>query len=155
LITLPVALVGGLLAVLLTGASITLGSVAGFVAVLGLATRGLILQIGHYQELERNEGLRFGRSLVLRGTRERLAPILMTLAAIGLVMIPFALAGGGPGLEIVRPIAIVILGGSLTTALLNVLIVPAAYLRFGRVEQPDTSSEDLIITIPEIDTVRG
>jgi CzcA family heavy metal efflux pump len=154
-VALPLALVGGLLAVLFTGASITLGSVAGFVAVLGLATRGLILLIGHYQELERREGLRFGRTLVLRGTRDRLAPILMTLAAVCLVLVPFVLAGGGPGLEIVRPMAIVILGGSLTTALLTVLVVPAAYLRFGRVEHPDTTIDDLIITIPEIDTVRG
>jgi Cu/Ag efflux pump CusA len=153
-VALPMALAGGLLAALIAGGDVTLGSVAGFVAVLGLATRGAVVLVRHYQRLQR-EGEEFGPDLVIRGTRERLVPILTSALAAAVAFIPFAVSGGSAGLEIVGPMSAVILGGLVTSTLLNLVVIPAAYLRFGFVAEPDTSAEDLLIRVPEIDTVGG
>jgi CzcA family heavy metal efflux pump len=154
-LTLPLALVGGVLAVLVVGGTITLGSIAGFVAVLGIAVRSEVLLIRHYQHLERHEGERFGTDLVVRGTREQLAPILMTALATATIFAPFVIVGDVAGLEIVRPMAVVILGGLLTSTLLNLVIVPATYLRYGFVSRPDMSEEELVFRFPEVDRAGG
>jgi CzcA family heavy metal efflux pump len=130
-LTLPSALVGGILAAWATGGVLSLGSIVGFFTVLGIAARNGIMMINHFQHLEKYEGEPFGRGLVLRGARERLSPILMTALATGLALVPLAIAGDLPGHEIEHPMAIVILGGLLTSTLLNLLIVPSLYLRFG------------------------
>jgi Cu/Ag efflux pump CusA len=154
-VTLPVALLGGVLAVLVSGGTFTLGSIAGLVAVMGFAARGGVVLIRHYQYLERHEGQPFGVDVVVRGTRDRLRPIVMSTMATALVLLPFVFAGDAVGLEIVRPMALVILGGLVTSTLLNLVVVPAAYLRYGFVARPDTLGEDLVITIPDVDVVRG
>jgi CzcA family heavy metal efflux pump len=130
--TLPSALVGGLLAVFWTGRVVSLGSLVGFLTVLGIAARNGILLISRYQHLERYEGATFGLDLVLRGSRDRLSPILMTTLATGLALVPLVVLGDIPGHEIEYPMAIVILGGLLTSTLINLFVVPALYLRFGR-----------------------
>jgi len=129
---LPMALVGGVLAVYLGDGLLSLGSLVGFLAVFGIAARNGILMISHFQRLERDEGQAFGPALVLRGASERLAPILMTASATGLALVPLALTGSIPGHEIEHPMAIVILGGLLTATLLNLFVLPSLYLRFGR-----------------------
>jgi CzcA family heavy metal efflux pump len=131
IVTLPVALVGGVLAALLVGDILSLGSIFGFLTVLGIAVRNGIVMTGHFQYLELQEGETFGLELVLRGARERSAPILMTAFVTGLALLPMALAGSVAGMEIVRPMAIVILGGLITSTLLNLFILPTLYLRFG------------------------
>jgi len=131
-LTLPSALVGGVLAAYLTGGILSLGSLIGFFTVLGIAARNGIMMINHFQHLEHSEGEPFGFGLVLRGARERLSPILMTALATGLALVPLAIAGDLPGHEIEHPMAIVILGGLVTSTLLNLFIVPSLYLRFGR-----------------------
>jgi CzcA family heavy metal efflux pump len=131
-LTLPSALVGGLLATFLTGEVITLGSLVGFLTVFGIAARNQILLINHYQHLERHEGVTFGPVLALRGALERLSPILMTALATGLALVPLAVTGDIPGHEIEFPMAIVILGGLFTSTLLNLFVVPSLYLRFGK-----------------------
>ena len=130
-LTLPFALVGGILAAFLGGGVISLGSLVGFLTVLGIAARNGIMMISHFQHLERFEGEVFGLNLVLRGARERLSPILMTTGATALAIVPLVIYGDLPGHEIEFPMAIVILGGLVTSTLLNLLIVPALYLRFG------------------------
>ena len=130
--TLPSALVGGVLAVWLTGAVVSLGSLVGFFTIVGIAARNGIMMINHFQHLERHEGEPFGARLVIRGARERLSPILMTALATGLALVPLAIAGSLPGHEIEHPLAIVVLGGLLTSTLLNLFIVPSLYLRFAR-----------------------
>lgn len=130
-LTLPSALVGGVLAAFLTGGVISLGSLIGFFTVLGIAARNGIMLINHFQHLERFEGETFGPALVIRGARERLSPILMTALATGLALVPLAIAGDLPGHEIEHPLAIVILGGLITSTLLNLFIVPSLYLRFA------------------------
>jgi len=136
ILTLPSALVGGVLAAFLTGGVISLGSLVGFFTVLGIAARNGIMMINHFQHLEAVEGEAFGPALVLRGARERLAPILMTALATGLALIPLAIAGDMPGHEIEHPMAIVILGGLVTSTLLNLFVTPSLYLRFGRRAAP-------------------
>jgi CzcA family heavy metal efflux pump len=128
LVTLPMALVGGVLAALLGGGVLSIGSLVGFVTVLGIAARNGIMLINHYQHLEREEGEPFGPELVLRGARERLSPILMTSLVVALALLPLIIAGDRPGLEIVRPMAIVILGGLVTSTLLTLFVLPILYL---------------------------
>jgi Cu/Ag efflux pump CusA len=130
--TLPSALVGGLLAAFAAGRIISLGTLVGFLTVLGIAARNGILLISHYQHLERYEGETFGPALVLRGSRDRLSPILMTTLATALALLPLVVLGDIPGHEIEHPTAVVIIGGLVTSTLLNLFIVPVLYLRFGR-----------------------
>ena len=135
-LTLPSALVGGVIGAWVSGGVISLGSLVGFFTVLGIAARNGIMLINHCQHLEREEGETFGPALVLRGARERLAPILMTAAATGLALVPLVLAGDIPGHEIEHPMAVVILGGLVTSTLLNLFLVPTLYLRFARSRRP-------------------
>ncbi len=135
-LSLPAALVGGILAAYLGDGVISLGSLVGFLTVLGIAARNGILMINHFQYIERAEGMAFGAELVLRGARERLSPILMTTLATGLALVPLVAAGQIPGHEVEHPMAVVILGGLVTSTLLNLLVVPALYLRFAKAESP-------------------
>jgi CzcA family heavy metal efflux pump len=131
-VTLPIALVGGVLAAYFGGGIISLGSLVGFFTVLGIVARNGIMQISHYQHLENHEGETFGPQLVVRGSRERLAPILMTALTTGLALVPLVITGDIPGQEIEYPMGLVILGGLVTSTLLNLFVVPSLYLRFGR-----------------------
>jgi Cu/Ag efflux pump CusA len=131
-LTLPFALVGGVIAAWGTGGVLSVGSLVGFFTVFGIAARNGILLINHAQHLEREEGEAFGVALVVRAARERLAPILMTSLATGLALVPLVVLGDRPGHEIEYPLAVVILGGLLTSTLLNLFVTPVLYLRFGR-----------------------
>jgi Cu/Ag efflux pump CusA len=132
-VTLPMALVGGVLAAYYIGGGIiSIGSLVGFFTVLGIVARNGIMMVSHYKHLEDHEGMNFGPELVARGSRERLAPILMTALTTGLALVPLVLLGNLPGQEIEYPMGIVILGGLVTTTLLNLFVLPSLYLRFGR-----------------------
>jgi Cu/Ag efflux pump CusA len=131
-VTLPTALVGGVIAAYVSGGNLSLGSLVGFFTVLGLVARNGIMQVSHYQHLEHFEGETFGPGLVLRGSRERIVPILMTASATGLALIPLLLTGAAPGQEIEYPMAIVILGGLITATIINLFVVPSLYLRLGK-----------------------
>ncbi|HET6822335.1 MAG TPA: efflux RND transporter permease subunit, partial [Anaerolineales bacterium] len=136
--TLPWALVGGALAAYLSSGIISLGSMVGLLTILGIATRNGIMMISHFQHLEEQEGEKFGPDLIMRGARERIAPIMMTALTTGLALLPLILAGDIPGQEIEYPMAIVILGGLVTSTLLNLLVVPTLYLRFGKAKETAT-----------------
>jgi Cu/Ag efflux pump CusA len=140
-LALPAALVGGVLAAYAGDGIVSLGALVGFLAVLGIAARNSILLIRHFQHLEWVEGEAFGPALVLRGARERLSPILMTTLATGLALVPLVFAADLPGHEIEHPMAVVILGGLVTSTLLNLFVVPALYLRLGSIRESDLSSE--------------
>jgi Cu/Ag efflux pump CusA len=139
--SVPSALLGGVLAAFAARGVISLASLAGLLAVFGIAVRNGIMLIKRYQHLERHEGEQFGLELVLQGARERLAPILMTALAAGLVLVPLIISGNIPGQEIASPLAIVILGGLITSTLLNLFIVPSLYLRFGAKSQAQSSTK--------------
>lgn len=130
--TLLMALVGGVLAAWMTGGVISLGSLVGFFTVFGIAARNGILLVNHCQHLEKYEGEPFGPALVLRGARERLSPILMTSLATALALVPLVVLGDRPGHEIEYPLAVVILGGLVTSTALNLFVVPSLYLHFGK-----------------------
>jgi len=130
-LTLPFALIGGVMAAWLSGGILSLGSLVGFVTVLGIAARNGILLVSHYRHLQTEEGQAFGLDLILRGSEERLIPILMTAATAALALLPLVLKGDVPGNEIERPLALVILGGLVTSTLLNLFLLPSLYARFG------------------------
>jgi CzcA family heavy metal efflux pump len=135
-VTLLVTLAGGAVAALIGGGILSIGSLFGFLAVLGIAARGSVLLITHLQRIGQLDGATFGPELVLRGARERLTPIVMTALATALALVPIVILGDIAGLEIVYPMAIVILGGLVTTVLLNLFVLPALYLRFGATPEP-------------------
>ena len=132
MLNLPLALIGGVVGVYVSGGVLSVASLIGFITVFGIATRNGIMLVSHIRHLEEHEGVTDLREAVFRGALERLAPILMTALAAGLALIPLALGGHKPGSEIQTPMAIVILFGLLSSMLLNMLVVPALYLRFGR-----------------------
>jgi Cu/Ag efflux pump CusA len=132
MLNLPLALIGGVAGVLLAGGVLSVASMIGFITLFGIATRNGIMLVSHIQHLMREEGVTDFREAVERGARERLVPILMTAMAAGLALVPLAVGGGRPGSEIQTPMAIVILCGLISSTLLNMVVVPTLYLRFGR-----------------------
>lgn len=126
-LSLPFALVGGIGGAFLSGGVISLGSLIGFVTVLGVAARNGIMMIDHYRHLQHEEDVPFGPDLILQGASERLAPVLMTALTTGLALVPIVIGGNIPGHEIEYPMAFVILGGLTTSTLLNLLVVPTFY----------------------------
>jgi CzcA family heavy metal efflux pump len=132
MLNLPLALIGGVAGVFLAGGVLSVASMIGFITLFGIATRNGIMLVSHIQHLMQEEGVTDFREAVERGARERLIPILMTAMAAGLALIPLAFGGGRPGSEIQTPMAIVILCGLMTSTLLNMVVVPTMYLRYGR-----------------------
>jgi len=132
LATLPFAFVGGVLGARLGGGVLSLGSLVGFVSVLGIAARNGIMLVSHYRHLQYEEGVAFGPELILRGAEERLVPILMTALCAGLALAPIVLSGNAPGYEIEHPMALVIVGGLLSSTALNLFLLPALYGAYGR-----------------------
>jgi len=128
---LPLALLGGVAGAVLVGGVISLGSLVGFVTVLGIAARNAIMLVSHYRHLQSEEDLPAGESLVIRGAEERLAPILMTALTTGLALVPLVILGNVPGQEIEYPMAFVILGGIVTSTFLNLFVLPVAFQLFG------------------------
>lgn len=135
LANLPFALVGGVLAAWATGGNLSLGSLVGFVTLFGITLRNSIMMISHYEHLVGVEGMTWGPDAAIRGASERLAPILMTALVTGLGLLPLAIGSGDPGREVEGPMAVVILGGLVTSTVLNLLVLPTLALRYGRFEK--------------------
>jgi Cu/Ag efflux pump CusA len=131
---LPVALVGGVLAALLADAELSLGSMLGLLALSGIAARTSVLLVRHFQDRPANE----------RGAGERLLPVVTTAAALALIALPFVVLGARPGLEIVHPMAVVILGGLITATFASLFLLPAAYLRVALPPEPSPSAGPLV-----------
>lgn len=131
MINLPLALIGGVVGVYLSGQVISIASIIGFIALFGIATRNGILLVSHIRHLRFDEGVTDLTRAVTQAAMERLAPILMTALSAALALIPLALKAGQPGGEIEAPMAVVILCGLVSSTALNLLVVPALYLRFG------------------------
>jgi CzcA family heavy metal efflux pump len=138
LANLPFALVGGVLAVFATGGSISIGSLVGFVTLFGITMRNSILMISHFEHLVTQEGMTWNLEAAIRGANERLVPILMTALVTALGLLPLAIGSGEAGREIEGPMAIVILGGLLTSTVLNLLVLPTLALRYGKFEKPES-----------------
>jgi Cu/Ag efflux pump CusA len=135
-LNLPFALVGGVLVVLVfMGGRLSIGSMVGFVTLFGITLRNSIMLISHYEHLVRNEDMTWGPETALRGASERLVPILMTASVTAFGLLPLAIGSGAPGREIEGPMAMVILGGLLSSTALNLLVLPTLALKYGRFER--------------------
>ncbi|HEY2677781.1 MAG TPA: efflux RND transporter permease subunit, partial [Steroidobacteraceae bacterium] len=135
LANLPFSLIGGIAAIAVTGIGLSLGAVVGLVTVFGVSARNAILQLSHYEHLVETEGAAWNLDLVIRGANERLVPILMTAAVTALGLAPLALGMNQPGQEIEGPMAVTVLGGLLSSTLLNLLVLPALASRYVRIRQ--------------------
>lgn len=131
-VNLPFALVGGVLTVMISGGSFSVGSMVGFVTVFGITLRNSIMMIAHYEHLVESEGAVWGLDTAVRGALERVTPILMTASVTAFGLLPLALGSGAPGREIEGPMATVILGGLITSTILNLIVLPTLALKFGR-----------------------
>ena len=134
LAALPMAAIGSVAAIVITGQSLTVASMVGFISLSGIASRNGILLIAHYLHLVRHEGEGFTPEMVERAGRERVAPMLMTALTAGIALVPLVLAAGEPGKEILYPVATVILGGLISSTLLDFFVHPALFWCFGRAQ---------------------
>jgi CzcA family heavy metal efflux pump len=132
LINIPLAIMGGLFLTWLLIDNISIATLVGFIAVAGVAARNCIMMLSHYLHLMKHEGEAFSQDMVVRGTLERLVPVLMTALSAGIALIPLVLAAGEPGKEILHPVAVVIVGGLVSSTLLDLLVTPAVFFHFGR-----------------------
>jgi CzcA family heavy metal efflux pump len=132
MLNIPLALVGSVVAVALTTQTFSVATLVGFITLCGIASRNTIMMISHYMHLVQVEGEHFDRKMVIRGSLERLVPVLMTALTAGLALVPLVLAAGEPGKEILYPVATVILGGLISSTLLDMVVTPAVFLAFGR-----------------------
>jgi len=144
ILCLPFALTGSIFSAFLSGGVLSLGSMVGFVTVLGIAARNSIMLISHYRHLEEQENMPFGRELIVRGALERLAPILMTALTAALALLPIVIGGNKPGQEIEHPMAVVITGGLITSTLLNLLFMPALYWKFAKTKSQKNLESKLV-----------
>jgi Cu/Ag efflux pump CusA len=147
---LPFSLIGSVLAIAATGIGISLGSVVGLVTVFGVSARNAILQLAHYEHLVEVEHVPWGLETAIRGANERLVPILMTAAVTALGLAPLAFGLNQPGEEIEGPMAVTVLGGLISSTLLNLFVLPALTFRYAKpVEPSDGLSTELTPASPE------
>ncbi len=132
MLTVPFAFIGGILALYLSGEPFTVASLVGFVTLCGISTRNGIMMISHYLHLMKYEGESFSSEMVIRGSLERLTPVLMTASVASLALLPIALSKGVPGSEILHPVALVIVGGLVSSTLLDILVTPTVFYNFAR-----------------------
>jgi len=139
-LSVPAALSGGIVAAWWSGQDVSVATLVGLIAVAGISARNVIMLLTRYQSLARDEGMSFGSKLILRGTAERVAPILMTALTAAFALVPLALAGGAPGKEMLQPMSIVIIGGLVSSTFLSLVLTPAAYRLLGGDRQGIKSS---------------
>jgi HME family heavy-metal exporter len=130
--SVPLALIGSVLALFLAGQPLSVASMVGFVTLTGIAARNGILKVSHYINLALHEGMPFGRELVIRGTLERLTPVLMTALSAGVALSPLLIDASSPGKEILHPVAVTIFGGLVSATALDAILTPVLFLSFGR-----------------------
>lgn len=132
MLNIPLALIGAVIALLLTGGVFSIATLVGFISLVGITSRNGIMMISHYIHLMREEGENFTEEMIIRGSLERLVPVMMTALTAGLSLLPLAIAADAPGKEILHPLAVVVLGGILTSTLLDQLVTPAVFYKFGK-----------------------
>ncbi len=130
--TIPLAFIGGIILLFITDRSITVASLVGFITLCGVASRNGIMMISHYLHLMKHEGESFTKEMVIRGSQERLVPVMMTAFVASLALLPLVFAKGQPGSEVLHPVAVVIVGGLLTSTMLDIIVTPTLFFRFGK-----------------------
>ena len=146
----PLALIGSVLALWLAGQPLSVATMIGFITLTGISARNGILKVSHYINLVLLEGERFGTAMIVRGSLERLTPVLMTALAAGMALVPLMIGADAPGKEILHPVAITIFGGLISSTLLDTLLTPVLFLRYGRasIERLRASREDSPLGAP-------
>lgn len=129
---IPLALIGSVIALWLAGQPLSVASMIGFITLAGIAARNGILKISHYINLALHEGVPFGTGLIIRGSLDRLTPVLMTALSAGFALLPLMIDPASPGKEILHPVAVTIFGGLISATLLDTLLTPLLFLRFGK-----------------------
>jgi predicted RND superfamily exporter protein len=132
MLNVPFALIGSVTAMAITREPFSVASLVGFISLTGIATRNGVLMVSHYIHLMTEERQTWSKELIIRGSQERVAPVLMTAVTAGLGLIPLVLTKGEPGKEILYPVAVVILGGLITSTLLDFFVTPSIFYRFGK-----------------------
>jgi Cu/Ag efflux pump CusA len=132
LLNVPMAFVGGVFALALGDRTLSVASLVAFIALCGISSRNGIMMISHYLHLLTHEGEKFGKEMIIRGSLERLVPVLMTALTAGLALVPLVLSPGAPGREILHPVAVVIFGGLLSSTLLDAVVTPVVFFKFGK-----------------------
>jgi len=130
--TIPLAFVGGIVSLFLTEGTLTVASLVGFITLCGMASRNGIMMISHYLHLMKYEDESFSKEMIIRGSQERLVPVMMTAFVAALALLPLVFAKGQPGSEILHPVAVVIVGGLLSSTLLDLIITPTLFYRMGQ-----------------------
>lgn len=151
MVALPMAFIGSVAALYLTDQTLTIASKIGFISLCGIASRNGILLINHYLHLVKHEGEQWDRQMVIRAGKDRLAPVLMTALTSGIGLVPLAMAAGEPGKEILYPVATVIIGGLISSTLLEFLVRPALFWQFGLKAARDVieSEQESVVLVEE------
>ncbi len=147
MLNIPMALIGSLVAIFLSDRTFSVASLVAFITLCGIASRNGIMMISHYLHLMKFEGEKFSKEMVIRGSLERLVPVLMTALTAALALIPLLLSAGQPGKEILHPVAVVIVGGLLSSTLLDMIVTPTVFFRFGRHSAEKSLTEESEITL--------
>ncbi|MNL35317.1 Cobalt-zinc-cadmium resistance protein CzcA [compost metagenome] len=132
MVTIPFAFVGGIILLFFTDRTITVASLVGFITLCGVASRNGIMMLSHYLHLMKYEGESFTKEMIIRGSQERLVPVMMTACVASLALMPLVFAKGQPGSEILHPVAVVIVGGLISSTLLDIILTPTLFYRFGK-----------------------
>lgn len=144
MLNIPMALIGSLIAIFLSDRTFSIATMVAFVTLCGIASRNGIMMISHYIHLMKYEGETFSRDMVVRGSLERLVPVWMTALTAVLGLIPLVFAAGAPGKEILHPVAVVIVGGLISSTLLDMIVTPTIFFRYGR----KSAEKSLVVTKP-------
>ena len=156
MIALPMAFIGSVAALYITGQTLTVAAMVGFISLCGIASRNGILLISHYLHLVEHEGATWSREMIIRAGKDRLAPVLMTALTSGIGLVPLAMAAGEPGKEILYPVATVIIGGLISSTLLEFFVRPALFWKFGlRAAERVVRDSKQVIALAEEDVVRS